>query len=183
MTRTVFGPAPPSARFLSVALIGFAGMWVYFAFCIGQCDLVRVNRYFLLFAAVVFVLAGLAWNWRPFRAQLVVATEGITVECQGMAFVPKRTIAWDQIAGFGWVPGGAYGSTAFFRVESRPEEGLSKGRTYDLPAQGLGTLPPIILEAAEPHLAAAGFRLEGALKRPMFTATHVAVVPVEAPLA
>lgn len=39
-------------------------------------------------------------------------------------------------------------------------------------------LAPVILEATEPHLAAAGFRLEG-MKRPLFGATRVAVVPVE----
>ena len=105
--------------------------------------------------------------------------DGLSIHSEGMVLVPKRKFGWDEIAAFGWAPGGPYGASSFFRVEARPREGASRGKTYDIPSQGLGVSPSTVLDAVEPHLAKAGFRLDGTLKRPVFKPTRVKVVADE----
>ncbi len=157
-------------------LVPFAGFWAYIGFCFGTCGPSEAIPGVLLFAAVLFSFGLLAWNWQPYRPRIAVAPEGLTFECAGMVFVPRRTLAWDRIAAFAWVPGGAYGATGFFRIEESPSENAKRGKTHDVPLKGLGAMPQAILDAIRPHLAEIDRRLDGELKTILFTTKRVEVV-------
>lgn len=178
MTPVVFKPCgTPHGRVLTFALVPFAGMWVYIGLCMGTCGLSDASHGMLLFAAVVFGLGFAAWNWRPFRAWIVIAPEGMTVKSEGMYVVPERMLSWDRIAAFSHLPGQPK-STSFFRLELHPADGQTKGKRIDVPMQGLGTTPQKILDSAKPFMARAGCRVDGPLQMTLYAPVSVSVVPI-----
>lgn len=180
MTPVVFGPTgAPHGRVLTLFLVPFAGMWAYFGLCLGTCSVAHASPGFLLFAAVVFGLGIAAWNWRPHRAWITLAQDGMTVHAEGTYFVPKRTLAWDQVAEFAHVPGQPK-STSFFRVTLHPVEGAKRSKSYNVPMQGMATTPQKILGAAAPFMEQAGYRADGPLPMAHFTPRTVAVIAGDA---
>ncbi|MEM6387292.1 MAG: hypothetical protein AAF718_13770 [Pseudomonadota bacterium] len=178
-TEVVFGPTGiPSGRLLTFVLTPCVGMWAYFGSCIPECGTKNADSEFLLFGAVMAGLGLVAWNWRPIRAHIVLASEGIMVHPVGTAFVPRRIFTWDRVESFAHVPGPPK-STSFFRVTVRPGEGQTKSKNYSLALQGMGTKPQKILVAAQPFLEAAGFQARGKPAEGLFSPSVVEVTPIK----